>query len=115
MEGPIHVAHQQSGLVAIAVEIEPRVTKPLESDGQNHFRLILLIECVLRFNEEESPVLLLVMILPQEAHCMDAPLNTCLRPSANLVHTTRVLCLLSWDLQDILFHQLMYSPKKGEA
>ena len=102
--GPIHVAHHHSGPVAISVESELRTTGPLKLDGPHHFRPILLIERILRINEEEYPVLLLGMLLLPEAHNMDASLNPFLHPFTQLICPTRLLILLYCQLQDTLCH-----------
>ena len=71
--GSIHVTHHQSGPVAIAVESELCATGPLKLGSPHNRRLILIIKRALCVNEEESPVLILGMLLPQEVHHMDAP------------------------------------------
>ena len=69
---PIHIVHHQGGPVAIVVESELCATGPLKLDGLQHCRPILLIERISRVNGEEAPLFLLYMLLPQEAHCVDA-------------------------------------------
>ena len=66
MAGPIHIVHQQSGPAEISVEGKLRTTRLIKSDSPQNCHLILLIECVSRTNEDETPVLLLGMMLKQE-------------------------------------------------
>ena len=81
--------------MAIVVESKLHTTRPLESDAPQYFRLILLIECVTSVNEDESPVLLLGVMRPQETHRVNAPLYSRLHHSAQLICPTGLLYLLS--------------------
>ena len=51
--------------VAVAVECKPRANGTLVAHFLQHGFAVLLVERIARFNEEEPPVLLLTMILPQ--------------------------------------------------
>ena len=62
--------------MAIAVEDELSATGPLKLDILKNCRLIFIIERVLRINEEGEPLFLLDMLIPQEAHHIDASLDT---------------------------------------
>ena len=59
---PVQVVHHQSGTSAISVEGKLLATRPLESDGPHNFRQIIIIEQILRINEEGTPGLLLSMM-----------------------------------------------------
>ena len=60
----IHATHHHSVPVVIAVKRELSDTGPLKSGGPQHCCLILLIEQILRVNEDEASVLV-VLIPPQ--------------------------------------------------
>ena len=60
--GPAQVVHHQSVTSAIAVEGKLLATSPLESDGPHNCRPIIIIEHILRTNEEGTPGLLLSMM-----------------------------------------------------
>ena len=50
--GPIHALHHQSSPVLIAVESEPRTTRPLKSEVPQNYCPILFVESVLYVNKE---------------------------------------------------------------
>ena len=60
--------------MAILVESKLRATRPLRAYGPHHFCRILLTERITSVNEEESPILLLVVLHPQEMNCVNSPL-----------------------------------------
>ena len=66
----------QCGSVELAVEYKPRTNGPLMPHLPHHGCAVLLIERIARVNEEEPPVLLLGVLLPQKPHCVDTLLNT---------------------------------------
>ena len=90
--------------MVISFEGELCTTRPLESDGPQHWLPILLIGRVSHVNEKEITVLLLGMLLTQEVHHTDAPYGACLYLSANLIHPIRLLHLLILQLHNMLFH-----------
>ena len=83
-----------------------RTTGTLKLEIPQHCRLIILIERFSCVNEEESPVLLLGILLPKEAHRVDYPLDACINPSEKLICRARPICLLYHHLQDTLLYQL---------
>ena len=91
----------------IAVEGKLLATGPFKLYGPQHNRPIILIGCVLRCDEEETPVFLLIMMLPQEAHRVDASLYPYLHPSTQLICPARLLRLFSGQLQHKSFHQCL--------
>ena len=91
----------------ISVEDELSTTGPIKLDHLQNWRLIIFIGHVSRINEEEAPVFLLGILLPQESHHMDAALYHCLHPSTQFICTTRLLSLLYRHLQHKLSHQLL--------
>ena len=50
--------------MVIAVEVKLRATRSLEFDGPQNLCPIILIEFIPRFNEEETPLLILVIMMP---------------------------------------------------
>jgi hypothetical protein len=58
------------------------------SDRPHHFDPILLVERVGRVNEQESPIFLYLMQIPESLHCMDAALYACFKASTELVDAT---------------------------
>ena len=70
---PISRPDHQRGLVAVAVECEPRTTTPLMPHLPQHGFTVLLIGCIACVYEEEPPVLLLGVLLPQKPHRVDPP------------------------------------------
>ena len=59
----------------------------------NHGCVILLIERIVRVNEEVPPVLLLVVLLPQMPHRMDTSLYSRLQATAELFRPAGLLGL----------------------
>ena len=78
----------------------------LKSDVPHQFPLIFIIELIASTNGEESTFLLMGMLHPQETHCVNTPLDSCLHPSTQLPHTTTLLFLLSRHLEYELRHHL---------
>ena len=66
---------------------------PLVLDVPLHGHPILLIEYITGVNEGEHPVLLLGLLLPQEAHFVDVSLNNDLDPHTQMFCSTGFLCL----------------------
>ena len=62
--------------MAVAVKFQPRTTGPLVAHRPQHGCAILLIERVLRINEEKPSVLLMGMLLPQDPHRVNPPFDT---------------------------------------
>ena len=67
-----HLDHQISPVV-VAVESEPHTTGPLMPHHPQHLCMVFLIESIARVNEEEPPVLLLGVLLPQKPQYVDPP------------------------------------------
>ena len=70
--------------MAVSVKRKLRATGPLVPDSLEHGCPNLLIELVARVNEEKTPILLLLMFLPEDAHHMDGALYPCLQASHQL-------------------------------
>ena len=85
--------------MAVAVEGELCATRPLMWDIPNLGCPVILIECVLRINEEKTPVFFLRVLLPEDAHVMYAALYPHLHPPGQLVCPAGGLCLLRRHLK----------------
>ena len=90
--------------MVIAVESELHVAVPLESDGPQRFRPIILIERVASINEEESQFLILGGLIPLETHHVNSPLYTRLHNPAQFLRPIILLHLLSGHLGYALCH-----------
>ena len=101
---PIIIAHHQSVPGLISVESKLCAARPLELYNPQHYHVILLIERVVSANEEELPVLLLCMLLPQETHHVNYPLYYRLHATAQFLRHTSLLRLLSTHLEYTLSH-----------
>ena len=77
---PITLPDHQRGPVVVSVECEPRTTGPHKLHCPQHGCAVLLIERITRANEEEPPILVLGVLLPQEPHRVDTPLISDSRP-----------------------------------
>jgi hypothetical protein len=77
--------------VFVAVEYKPSPGWPLVSDRPQHFDPILLVECVGRINEQESPIFFHLVQIPEGLHRMDAALYACIKASTELVDATGLL------------------------
>jgi hypothetical protein len=77
--------------VFVAVEYKPGPGRPLVLDCPQHFDLILLIECVGRIDEQESPIFLHLLQIPEGLHHMDAVLYACFKASTELVDAAGLL------------------------
>jgi hypothetical protein len=77
--------------VFLAVEYKPGPGRPLVSDRPQHFDLILLIECVGRIDEQESPIFLLLVQIPEGLHRIYAALYACFKASTELVNAAGLL------------------------
>ena len=56
--------------MAVAVKSKLRATGPLMPDNPEHGCPVLLIERITRINEEKPPILLLPVLLKEDAHRM---------------------------------------------
>ena len=70
--------------MALAVKSKLRATGPLIPDSPDHCCPVLLIERIVRFNEEKYPVLLLFVFLLEDAYRMNGALYPRLHPSGEL-------------------------------
>ena len=66
---------------------------------------VILIECVLRINEEKTPVFFLRVLLPEDAHVMYAALYPQFHSPGQLVYPTGGLCCLPCHPKHALRHQ----------
>ena len=60
--------------MALAVKSKLRATGTLMPDSPEHGCPVLLIERITRVNEEKPPILLLPVLLEEDAHRMDGAL-----------------------------------------
>ena len=65
---------------------------------------VLLIECVLRINEEKTPVLFLRVLLPEYAQGMYAALYPRIHSPGQLLRPAGSLCLLPYQPKQLLCH-----------
>jgi hypothetical protein len=77
--------------VFVAVKHKPGPGWPLVPDRPQHFNPFLLIECVRRVNEQESPIFFRLVQIPKGLHRMDAALYACFKSSTELVDAAGLL------------------------
>ena len=99
--------HHKSDPVEISVEIKLRSTSPFKSDGPHHCRPILLIKRITSTNEEESPILLLCVLHPQETHRVNSLLYSRLHPPTQWLYPTILLRPLYRQLKNALGHHTL--------
>ena len=68
--------------------------------------MVILIECIMRVNEGENPILLLGVLLPQEPRRMYPPLNPRLQATTEQFRTAGLLGLRPCHHQ----HTLLQNP-----
>ena len=95
----------QGGPVKVAVKGKLCNTGPLIPNRPNHCCPIIPIEFVPCINQEETPVLLLGVLYPQETHSMYHILYPCLHATGQLLCPPGGLGLLTCPLQKELRHQ----------
>ena len=74
--------------VTVTVKGKLRATGPLVLDSPEHGCPVLLIERVARVNEEKPPILLILKLLPEDAHRVYGALYPRLQASRQLRHAT---------------------------
>jgi hypothetical protein len=77
--------------VFVAVEYKAGPGRPLVSDRPQHFDPILLVERIGGVNEQESPIFLRLLEIPEGVHRMDATLYACFKASTELVDAAGLL------------------------
>ena len=100
-----NVVDHQCGPVVVSVNGKPHATAPLVSNDLDHSRPIILVNHNVRVNEEEYPILLLGILLSQEAHLVYSAFVLRLHPGTHIIRPAGLLCLWSVDLQNKLCHQ----------
>ena len=70
--------------MVVAVKRKLHSTGPLVPDSQDHSCPVLLIERVARVNKDKTPIILLFMFTPEDAHCVDGDIYPRLQPSRKL-------------------------------
>ena len=84
---------QQCVPVVSAVKCKPQTTGTLMAHLPQCVCVIILIEHIVHINYDKTAVLLLGMLLPQETHRVDPPLNPGFQPPAELLRPAGLLGL----------------------
>ena len=90
---PIALLDHQVGPVAVAIKYKPLSNGTLLWHHPQHGGAVLLVECIACVNEEKPSVLLMGVLLPQEPHHVNTPLDTVFQIPAELLHTEGLLGL----------------------
>jgi hypothetical protein len=75
----------------------------------HHACPVLLIECIICINEQESPLFFLLMQLPELCHRMNTAFDSCFKTSTKLVDSTRLLNFIAGDKKKSLGNCLLPS------
>ena len=81
------------GSVALAVKFKLRTTRSLVAHLPQHGGAVIIIKHIACVNEEEPPVLLLGVLLPQEPHRVNTPLDPGFQILAELLRLSDILDL----------------------
>ena len=76
-----------------AVKCKLCTTVPLVTHLPQHICAVILIERIVHIKEENPPVLILGMMLNQEPHRVNPPLNYCFQTTAELILPAGILGL----------------------
>ena len=90
----------------MVVQRETHTTGKLKPDYPQDFCPVLPIELIARIDEEKTPILILVILLPLYMHGMYAPLNYGLHSSAQLIFSTILIGFRPRHRQNALQHKL---------
>lgn len=95
---------RQNRLVEISVESKLYLVGLLVLDLSQYICPLLLIEYIVRINEEETPVLLMVTMFPHYPHCVNNALDYGIQPHTNLICHTSLIDFWSIKIHDALVH-----------
>lgn len=105
MTCPIACPDHQGGPVAVAIIIKPRTIGTLVVHRPQNGGTVLLIECIVRINEEKPPLILLVMMLPHKPDRVNSPLDPGFQLPTELLHPAGLLGLCSFHQKNTLLKQ----------